>query len=119
MAPPGTPVVRRPMGVQGDAFLTDSTLPQLDRGNSVFDIRHRFSVNYVWDVPFCIMGVDFSTRCLQTGNSAESGPIKPVRIGARSARVERKSLSWKPVLAGRMPRVSSMTQQSASMRAVL
>jgi hypothetical protein len=35
----------------GDAFFTDSTLPQLDRGNSVFDIRHRFSVNYVWDLP--------------------------------------------------------------------
>jgi outer membrane receptor protein involved in Fe transport len=35
----------------GDAFFSDSTLPQLDRGNSVFDIRHRLSVNYVWDLP--------------------------------------------------------------------
>jgi len=25
---------------------------ELDRGNSVFDIRHRLSFNYVWDLPF-------------------------------------------------------------------
>jgi len=36
----------------GDGYPTDSTLPQLDRGNSVFDIRHRPSIDYVWDVPF-------------------------------------------------------------------
>jgi len=36
----------------GDAYPTDSTLPQLDRGNSVFDIRHRISITYVWELPF-------------------------------------------------------------------
>ena len=35
----------------GDALTTDLTLP-LDRGNSVFDIRHRLAFNYVWELPF-------------------------------------------------------------------
>ena len=36
----------------GDGFTTDLTRPQLDRGNSTFDIRHRFTFNYVWQLPF-------------------------------------------------------------------
>ena len=36
----------------GDGFTTDLTRPQLDRGNSTFDIRHRFAFNYVWQLPF-------------------------------------------------------------------
>jgi hypothetical protein len=36
----------------GDAYSTDVTRPQLDRGNSIFDIRHRFTFNYVWEMPF-------------------------------------------------------------------
>jgi outer membrane receptor protein involved in Fe transport len=35
----------------GEGFTTDQTLPGLDRGNSVFDIRHRFVVNYVYQLP--------------------------------------------------------------------
>jgi outer membrane receptor protein involved in Fe transport len=35
----------------GDGFTTDQTLPGLDRGNAIFDIRNRFSVNYVWQIP--------------------------------------------------------------------
>jgi len=35
----------------GDGFTTDWTLPNLDRGNSIFDIRHRLVLNYVWDLP--------------------------------------------------------------------
>jgi hypothetical protein len=35
----------------GDAATTDLTLPGLDRGNSTFDIRHRLTFNYVWDLP--------------------------------------------------------------------
>jgi hypothetical protein len=35
----------------GEGYSTDFTLPQLDRGNSLFDIRHRFVVNYVWQLP--------------------------------------------------------------------
>ncbi len=36
----------------GDGFTTDLTLPGLDRGNSVFDIRHRFLVSYIYELPF-------------------------------------------------------------------
>ncbi len=36
----------------GDGYTTDWTMPGLDRGNSVFDIRHRLVLNYVWDLPF-------------------------------------------------------------------
>jgi len=36
----------------GDNVSTDVTLPSLDRGNSVFDIRQRLTFNYVWELPF-------------------------------------------------------------------
>jgi len=36
----------------GDGFTTDWTIPDLDRSNSIFDIRHRLVLNYVWDLPF-------------------------------------------------------------------
>jgi Carboxypeptidase regulatory-like domain/TonB dependent receptor-like, beta-barrel len=36
----------------GDGFTTDWTRPDLDRGNSIFDIRHRVVFNYVWNLPF-------------------------------------------------------------------
>ena len=36
----------------GDGVTTDQSLPGLDRGNSVFDIRHRFVLNYIWELPF-------------------------------------------------------------------
>ena len=36
----------------GDADTTDQTKPDLDRGNSVFDIRHRLTFNYIWEIPF-------------------------------------------------------------------
>ena len=35
----------------GDGFTTDWTRPSLDRGNSIFDIRHRLVFNYVWGLP--------------------------------------------------------------------
>jgi hypothetical protein len=35
----------------GDGYTTDIFQPGLDRGNSVFDIRQRLAVNYVWDLP--------------------------------------------------------------------
>jgi hypothetical protein len=38
----------------GDGFSTDPTRPGLDRGNSVFDIRHRLTFNYVWVMPFFV-----------------------------------------------------------------
>jgi len=36
----------------GDAVSSDLTLPSLDRGNAVFDIRQRLTFNYVWELPF-------------------------------------------------------------------
>jgi hypothetical protein len=35
----------------GEGYTTDQTLPGLDRGNSLFDIRQRLSFNYVWELP--------------------------------------------------------------------
>jgi outer membrane receptor protein involved in Fe transport len=36
----------------GDGVTTDQTLPDLDRGDSVFDIRHRLAFDYLWEMPF-------------------------------------------------------------------
>jgi outer membrane receptor protein involved in Fe transport len=36
----------------GDGFTTDWTNAGLDRGNSLYDIRHRLVLNYVWNLPF-------------------------------------------------------------------
>jgi len=38
-------------GSGGDGYLTDQSIPGLDRGNSVFDIRHRLVLNYVYELP--------------------------------------------------------------------
>jgi len=38
-------------GAGGDGYSTDQALPGLDRGNSVFDIRHRLVLNYVYELP--------------------------------------------------------------------
>jgi Carboxypeptidase regulatory-like domain/TonB dependent receptor len=38
-------------GAGGDGYSTDQALPGLDRGNSVFDIRHRLVLNYVYLLP--------------------------------------------------------------------
>ncbi|MGD0790561.1 MAG: TonB-dependent receptor [Terriglobales bacterium] len=35
----------------GEGFTTDPTLPQLDRGNSIYDIRQRLVINHVWQLP--------------------------------------------------------------------
>ena len=35
----------------GEGFTTDQTLPQLDRGDSIYDIRHRLVLNYVFQLP--------------------------------------------------------------------
>ncbi len=35
----------------GDGYSTDQALPGLDRGNSVYDIRHRLVLNYVYELP--------------------------------------------------------------------
>jgi outer membrane receptor protein involved in Fe transport len=35
----------------GEGFTTDQTLTGLDRGNSIYDIRHRLVFNYVWQLP--------------------------------------------------------------------
>jgi len=35
----------------GEGYSTDWTLPGLDRGNAMFDIRHRLVFNYIWQLP--------------------------------------------------------------------
>ena len=35
----------------GDGFTTDPTHPGFDRGNSIYDVRHRLVINHVWQVP--------------------------------------------------------------------
>ncbi|MFZ0480310.1 MAG: TonB-dependent receptor [Terriglobales bacterium] len=35
----------------GDGYSTDDVYPGLDRGNSIFDVRHRLSLNYVINLP--------------------------------------------------------------------
>jgi hypothetical protein len=35
----------------GEGFTTDQTIAGLDRGNSIYDIRHRLVFNYVWQLP--------------------------------------------------------------------
>jgi hypothetical protein len=39
-------------GAGGDGLTTDQTMNSLDRGNSIFDIRHRFVASSVWEMPF-------------------------------------------------------------------
>ena len=39
-------------GAAGDGYSLDPTRPGLDRGNSTFDIRHRLSVNWVYEFPW-------------------------------------------------------------------
>jgi len=36
----------------GEGFSSDVTMPGLDRGSSIFDIRHRLSFSYVYEFPF-------------------------------------------------------------------
>ncbi len=36
----------------GEGFTSDVTRPSLDRGNSLFDIRNRLVLNYVYELPF-------------------------------------------------------------------
>jgi Carboxypeptidase regulatory-like domain/TonB dependent receptor len=38
-------------GAAGDGYSTDVTQPGLDRGNSIFDVRHRLTFNYVANLP--------------------------------------------------------------------
>jgi len=48
----------------GDGFTTDETMPLLDRGNSMFDIRHRFTFNYIWELPFLRQAHGFTAAVL-------------------------------------------------------
>lgn len=36
----------------GEGYTTDVTQPGIDRGNSIFDIRHRLVANYVYELPW-------------------------------------------------------------------
>jgi hypothetical protein len=50
--PVGTTASPTANGFAGDGYMIDQTLPQLDRGNSTYDIRHRLTFNFVWEMPF-------------------------------------------------------------------
>lgn len=36
----------------GEGYSLDQTMPGLDRGNSIYDMRHTLTFNYVWELPF-------------------------------------------------------------------
>jgi hypothetical protein len=36
----------------GEGFTSDQTAPFLDRGNSIFDVRHTFTANYIYELPW-------------------------------------------------------------------
>jgi len=36
----------------GEGFSLDQTRPELDRGNSIFDVRHRLTFSYTWQLPW-------------------------------------------------------------------
>jgi hypothetical protein len=36
----------------GEGYTTDWTLPGLDRGNSIYDVRQRLVLSYVWELPW-------------------------------------------------------------------
>src|SRR5438094_3362716 len=64
-APAGTAPAPVPMEVpQEMAFTTDQLMPGLDRGNSVFDVRHRLTFNYVWELPLFRNRTGFSKALL-------------------------------------------------------
>src|SRR5438552_4081602 len=48
----------------GDGVTTDQLMPGLDRGNSVFDVRHRLTFNYVWELPLFRSRTGFSKALL-------------------------------------------------------
>jgi hypothetical protein len=48
----------------GDGFTLDPTRPEVDRGNSIFDIRHRLVVNFVYDLPFFSKRQGFAAKIL-------------------------------------------------------
>src|SRR5438034_11114680 len=64
-APAGTAPAPVPMEVpQEMAFTTDQLQPGLDRGNSVFDVRHRLTLNYVWELPLFRKRTGFAKSAL-------------------------------------------------------
>ncbi len=48
----------------GDAYSLDLAHMNLDRGNSTFDIRHRFMVNYIYEFPWFKSQTGFAGRVL-------------------------------------------------------
>ena len=48
----------------GDGYTTDQTLPGLDRGNSTYDVRHRLTVSYIWELPFFLHQKGFAKTAL-------------------------------------------------------
>ena len=58
----------------GEGYTTDATMPGLDRGNSLFDIRHRVVLNYVWQLPGGARpAADDRTACPPLNHSSGTG----------------------------------------------
>ena len=45
----------------GEGYTTSQVYPGLDRGDSIFDFRHRLVLNYVWQLPGYNMNGAFGT----------------------------------------------------------
>ena len=70
----------------GDGLTTDPTQPGLDRGNSVFDIRHRIAFDYLWEMPFFRNQHSLIASFWEAGNGTASGHSRPEHTGPPSIR---------------------------------
>ena len=97
----------------GEGYTTDQTLPGLDRGNSLFDIRQRLVFNYVWELPgknlHGILGAVLGGWAYNGIWAFQSGahwepftfsrdswfPMRPSRMPARAPRLMRRTAPTK------------------------
>ena len=77
-------------GAGGDGYSTDQAIPGLDRGNSVFDIRQRLVLNYVYELPgknlHGFAGAALGRLAVQWNlGNAERGPLVAVYFNGSQA----------------------------------
>lgn len=49
-------------GAAGDGYSLDPTRPFLEKGNSTFDVRHRFVANFTWELPWMRAQKDLASK---------------------------------------------------------
>ncbi|MGE5326674.1 MAG: TonB-dependent receptor domain-containing protein [Deltaproteobacteria bacterium] len=81
----------------GDAYSFDVAQMNLDRGNSTFDIRHRFVLNYVYEIPWYKSQIGFAGHVL--GGWSTSG-LWSFQSGAHWTAYRTSARSLKCSLAG-------------------